>query len=956
MGDLEGKVKDCVSKSDVNNGVYGAHHITTNCSSKESSSGFMLLSVKHLSKVKKGKPSSANGTEYDFSTKKQAGMRTALPLPSFSEVGGDLMLPSSSYDAARDVYASGSIEAEEFEDFEDPEDDTDLADDENLINHISNAHKCCNTLPYSVLPLHSPIGSQSSAKSLNGHSQPQDSLDDVSSKRSSFAFHDGYRQQHSNRLLSPILISSFDQFVKLNYLQPFQSKCIYPAYPSDPHHPGSLSSADSDIIYSSRSPIPYDKYSISFGQNYQNNCHLTDQRIITDSQDFPIVSDVSQLSNSVCTMANHNYPDLPNTSDWMKFSSVLNPPYNIGLSPRSRHGSYTQTPVTCLHHLHPSTTDDTTSTASAKSHLTSDVVAMTTASLPPLQPASRFRKARIHETVEQWSCGRVSAHDCHLKAIPDWVSELQKKSFVCEEADATLANKKIKCLSCFIPKNEDTNATLLSRFAKGFAHLGISFDPCSINNHQELEDRPNILSHGSSGSNLFSFWNDGLRVCYQIPFSRIHMRHSEPSHDTCDSCESTIQENVESEYKEKSASPLSGHNGHDLNALSSLSKNGTNEGNTGITGDSTILLNATDPATAYLRRQHMGTEIDGDKLSVVADLEQHSDNSIIASTAEQPLKKVTAHQSDLTNADSKTPNHCFDESSRSPIQKVCFCRFSSTPSSNIPPIDPNTDFIAKKTNRIPLELQISSEISKSKLRLLNLIPSDEDKVGSGQTKTDPFISSVQDFMSKDPSLMSKHELCDKFPITHISTGGFTEPISPKNVRSRFRPGNRRSKSFDDGFCASRLDRMKNRLCNSDIVKRACAPLTVDDLTSATSSKALKFPTGFASEVEYCQNPRTSSLLSDRLEARIRASMEAIRSTLVNSFRDELANVLSENVSLRSEITRLNSELTLLRSYKHAFFAIRPFISPGLWENICIQHGLPVSSLMNDSDCQSSCDA
>ncbi|CAH8579749.1 unnamed protein product [Heterobilharzia americana] len=207
--------------------------------------------------------------------------------------------------------------------------------------------------------------------------------------------------------------------------------------------------------------------------------------------------------------------------------------------------------------------------------------------------------------------------------------------------------------------------------------------------------------------------------------------------------------------------------------------------------------------------------------------------------------KVTAHQSDLANTDSKIPDHSFDESGRSGSQKVCFYEFSSAPTSNNPPVSTNTHFLAKRTSRIHLELEISSGISESKLCLSSSIPSGEDKMGSGNTNTNPMVPNGQGLMNKDVSLISKHGLCDDPPITYTSAKGSGDDLSVR-----------------------RLDRIKNRLYNSDIINRAYTSVTEEDLTRTASSKAPQFPSDFASEAEYCQNSRTS-LLSDRLEARIR---------------------------------------------------------------------------------------
>ncbi|CAH8830828.1 unnamed protein product [Trichobilharzia szidati] len=974
MGDSEGKISNHISKPDVNNGVHGSHSVTAGkCSSKESSSGFMLLSVKHLSKVKRSKHLSTAGMGNDPLVSNHAEMRSTLPLPTLPQTDGCLVPQSSMCeDNLHDTYGSGSIEAEEFEDFDDQEDDADLTGDGNpirninVVGHNSFSH-FGTTLPNepsiaaNFCQLHFPTVTQSFTNPLNGHFQSPV----FPGKKFTSTCNDAYQPKHSDRLSSPVLMPSLNQSGKLDYLQPFQNKCIYPPYPQNPCYPGFFNSDNSDAIPSTGSPLEHDNRCIAPEQKHLNINHLLGRRITSDSHDCTDISDLSP-SKLVCTMASHNYPDPPNTSsDWMKLSGVLHPTYHAGLSPRSRHGSFTQPAITCLHHLHPSTTsDNAASTASTNNHLTSDAVAKATASLPPLQPASRFRKARIHETVEQWSCGRFSVHDCHLKAVPDWVNELHKKSLACEDAISNLPNRKTKCLSCFIPKTVgDTSTTMFPRSTQGFAHLGVSVDHHSDHTHQKLgildnalEARSIILSHGSQGNNLFSFWNDGLRVRSQIPsFARVHVRNSEPIYDACDNCDCPILNSVHSECKIKKTYTENSHNGHHGAINLSSRENGIEEDSTELTDGSPILLGSSDPATAYLRRKHMGTTSYAESLSVATDSKQRDDSTTTASP-QQPLKNISPLRSDFIYMDSKEVLNHSDGPGYAPNQEMCLHEVSSAPSSNVPPASPSAAVIVTNTDRIPLGLQTPSEISMSKLRLLDLVSTDENNLGPDYANVNLLGSNVQRLINEGTSTANKDKLEDNSRTNHVSPGDFHLHTSPRKIDFRLRSSGRRSKSFDDSFCVNSLDRIKsNKLYNSDIVRRSRAPLTVEDVISTASPKGFKFPSDFTSEVECNRNSRTSSLLSDRLEARIRASMEAIRSTLVNSFRDELATVLAENVNLRSEITRLNSELTLLRSYQHAFFAIRPFVPPSLWENICVQQGLPVSPLMNGADCQPSCD-
>ncbi|KAH8853413.1 hypothetical protein KSF78_0001390 [Schistosoma japonicum] len=957
MGDLE----------DISNGIRSARSLSRNFSPKESGSGFMLLSVKHLSKVKKNKNhvTSLNNNMFDRNC---AGINDT----SFSNSCHDALIPQTTTcdDAAHDIYGSGSIEAEEFEDFDDQEDDTDINEDMNGIRDMSTlSHRCLNTHSCSVIPLsvepacvnsvcqfHSSTNHQSFVNPLNGHFKPHDSYNEVPGKMFGSTYLDDFQHNHPNQCLSPITIPAFEHSKDAEYLPPFQSECIYTAYSRDPCNDVFINPTKSDIIYLG-SPIHHFDYCSSSEQNRNITYHLHGRRIIPNSQDFRITSDTS-YSKSVCNMAN-NYSDPPNTSNWMNLTNVLHPTYHIGLSPHSRHGSYSQPPITCLHHLHPqATSDNAAPVVSVNNHLASEVVAIAAASLPPLQPASRFRKARIHETVEQWSYGRFSVHDCHLKTVPDWVSELQKKSFVCEKAVATLANRRIKCMSCLIPKGtHDKESALFPRSTTDSTHVSVTTDSYSEHPHKkvdilenELEDRPFILSNGFSAANLFYFWNDGLRIHSQVPFTTVHTRSSEPTYDSCGKCDNKLQNVVESKYENNSTCTITDYNGNsNVIDLLSLRENDIQRNDTEFSNNTADPIYAPDPATAYLRRQNMGTANYLNKLTMVTESEQDCNNPGIIPT-QRTSDTDASLKLDFTHIDSnKVFNPTSDEAGNCHMDIIHSHKASGALSNDTPPASPNTSF-ANRHNQIPLKLQISSEMSKSKLRLLDLLPNDNNNLGPDCTSIMSFGPSVQRLINTESAkLINKCESEYNFSRSNISSDYF--PVSTlKNNCSRLQSGCRRSKSFDNSSYACHLDRIKSsRLYNSDIVKRTCAPLTVDNVTSSVSPKGLKFPGDFAEEVGYCQNSRESSLLSDRLEARIRASMEAIRSTLVNSFRDELATVLAENVNLRSEITRLNSELTLLRSYQHAFFTVRPFVPSGIWENICVQQGLPISPFVNDSD-------
>lgn len=113
----------------------------------------MLLSVKHLSKVKRTKQR-ATSIDSNVSERNGTEICETLPFSNFSQVDGVLMPQNTMCDEAiHDVYGSGSIEAEEFEDFDDPEDDIEINDDGNGIRDARIvSQNCFDVRSCSVIP------------------------------------------------------------------------------------------------------------------------------------------------------------------------------------------------------------------------------------------------------------------------------------------------------------------------------------------------------------------------------------------------------------------------------------------------------------------------------------------------------------------------------------------------------------------------------------------------------------------------------------------------------------------------------------------------------------------------------------------------------------------------------------------------------------------------------------
>ncbi|KAF7233485.1 hypothetical protein EG68_08595 [Paragonimus skrjabini miyazakii] len=302
-------------------------------------------------------------------------------------------------------------------------------------------------------------------------------------------------------------------------------------------------------------------------------------------------------------------------------------------TPRSTYGP------TCPLHQHSGAASNSHSTTlinvTDNNHLTASGAVLTVATVPSLQPASRFRKARIHETVEQWSCGRASIHDCRLKTVPGWVSELQKKSCLLERDVTTAMAQKVNCLSCLEMRTHDQNQAGCQHLLNlpSVVNAYNLNEPSSGHPHhpQSKADPSNVKTTSRNGkpltNNLFLFWDDGCRVNRQLP----KLSHCKGIHDysmadltsqevdLCPLCACSMVNTTELPG-DLCQTRLINHS-HNLETvrqtdrvtlgqrceLQSRKENAqltvlTTDGTLRENASSTVLPNAADPATAYLRR------------------------------------------------------------------------------------------------------------------------------------------------------------------------------------------------------------------------------------------------------------------------------------------------------------------------------------------------------------------
>ncbi|VDP87189.1 unnamed protein product [Echinostoma caproni] len=233
-----------------------------------------------------------------------------------------------------------------------------------------------------------------------------------------------------------------------------------------------------------------------------------------------VAANTAQAGSSIPTgvAGSANWPNPPP----LVRPSLVHSPYNLPLSKTQPHHPFSGVPLMCPLHPHSAGSSEVRSTQmiakTESDQLTEEVVAISTASLPSLQPASRFRKARIHETVEQWCHGRLSIHDCHLKVIPDWVLDLQKKTSVLDQDISNALAQRVNCFSCLEQKALDRSGLQQSgglTSSKGTTDV----HAYPMSSQSKLNESPlrRVLNRGPSRNNLFSFWDGGTRVYCRLP-------------------------------------------------------------------------------------------------------------------------------------------------------------------------------------------------------------------------------------------------------------------------------------------------------------------------------------------------------------------------------------------------------------------------------------------------------
>ncbi|TGZ62527.1 hypothetical protein CRM22_007393 [Opisthorchis felineus] len=510
----------------------------------KTASGFMLISVRHLSKAG---PGDLRNQSVSLPLKCRRSGSEPLQYNIFEPSHEDSSPTSSQSHAGEDEYSndgfygSGSIEAEEFEDDELDEDEA--AHSVTLVVGASGKNLKSSLLKSATRPDASFFSSSIREVKRNSFASPttakfgNDRCRVISSSSDSairgawvtpnervqqgtctlFTFPASGHFHSSRRRHRPVaphgryVVGKHDLVTKF---QPIYSTLL--PLVATAHVQTNTSHFDSQVL--ACTPIPVTSVHTAPPSGHVSPPQPSEYTIMLEPLSLPEpyinghVHSQSFSSHSV----NHDSPTL-----------TLHPPmYSLCNGPaHAPNSGSTQQPVACPHHLHPGGATELPPNSlidgsnTNDGHLVPTVPALNSVTIPNLQPASRFRKARIHETVEQWSHGRASIHDCHLKAVPDWVWDLQKKSSTLEQDVASALFQKINCSSCLeikvqAPNHSGSQQTHVSAVSRqtGFSDTPRSNTSNLFASKSEIVGGTSVLGHDTYRGNLFSFWDGGCRV------------------------------------------------------------------------------------------------------------------------------------------------------------------------------------------------------------------------------------------------------------------------------------------------------------------------------------------------------------------------------------------------------------------------------------------------------------
>ncbi|BHF73239.1 hypothetical protein SprV_0401631700 [Sparganum proliferum] len=607
-----------------------------------------------------------------------------------------------------------------------------------------------------------------------------------------------------------------------------------------------------------------------------------------------------------------------------------------------------------------------------------------------LQPASRFRKTRIRETVEQWNSNRLCLHDCRLKAVPDWVSDLSTKPdafsqdhiiveqgrcvycFVPSGAGGQCAKKQHRVSSRFSPANEGvapnqepsqplsesafTHHSLISGFLQAAA---AAYQTCSM--------------QGYNTRSLTSAWDNGLRVPSSIspghlglprrPLIGKHLRGRASSDSEPPIVAAAFHHNEEEDAVAGPSNPTSFTPGHQSDLTEMFEGRSTATLHLGIASTSTDTASAqsseelesatqmrvtkggtakiTDPSAAYLRRyaserQQSQFGSDDQICSICTKDPAHTNVLGRASSlgpdydAHRPQPSITADEDVAELAEKSNISETQFAPPASPVGGSRTAQLPSTSAGTTGPAEKNTD----EPFKFPY------------------------------ARIQPVLS---EFLEKEgaPLLDIKKLLCSSCLSYWILFVSFVanKPRSPscqEFSQSRFRPCQDSESSSDtvpkpqsssvcDNANLVAIDRVQseNKIAGHSERASSMGPSsTLPDRPSMPPAPTLPPELNRPGQDELqATTSQQQQQLTERVESRLLQSMDVIGLAIVNTFRNELLHLISENTDLRAQQQNLVYENLSLQCYQRAFQELQGYIPVDLWERLNTRVQLEIQQVL-----------
>nr|CDS26282.1 expressed conserved protein [Hymenolepis microstoma]CUU99093.1 hypothetical transcript [Hymenolepis microstoma] len=611
----------------------------------------------------------------------------------------------------------------------------------------------------------------------------------------------------------------------------------------------------------------------------------------------------------------------------------------------------------------------------------------------PIQPASRFRKARIHETVEQWSSKRISLHDCRLKAVPDWVTYLQSRPI-----DTTFNHpiaQQGRCLYCFVPGgfgsqcNKHDYSQNFSKFlvGTGSKHHHTRSPACSLPTVPETSEQSHIIQaaftayraatqQGYNLKNLLSTWGSGERSVNKVLLEQFersispktnhnphilkpnasepvlassastaiqhqHQHIETPSHSSTDvSVNAPIQGNEEFSNGGLTmvAQPTITTQQHHPSEFVPLLEQPQSPRNDASQTHEVSATHVTDPSAAYLRRQiTLSSE----------ELETKSNSECVQQV--QPPSTLSVAMSDQRSI-APPP--------ASPTQAALLLGRSEQTSGVAPEVSPRSVQSFSGTTIGSVQLSPDTEMSGGvDSGIVVAIPQVPVSSTSGSHNLTNIISSSLDHILSDsgismitiPQTQAKQQQPPTSAVTMVTaapaattTSEFARNITP-SIISNLRAATDRhlaSATSLDFTAASR------NICEAvEAVANAYAPALANGQMNASSPSSMQI--SLSSPLSQPPHPAmasnspssnnntnaTTTSVSGNLQAPVPKCMDVIRGAIMETLQDHYAQLSSEIEALRTTVNSLQQENTQLRTYKQAFDNLCPYLTPETWEQI-----------------------